>query len=472
MLRNMTEYFCILWGRRNTKKDFLFFYINMDNKKWILQKDKRIDLYKLKEKYKEYLDFKKADDYDEEYKFDFFKNNQINLSKSTNIGKDFKIIRKQAKNLIPRSLRDSLLIHLSIYYENKLKQMFANLYNENKNLFERINKFKNDVYTLLENDNNWKNKELWKIWFWDASFLLALYDYKKYIFINPITPFNNFMKEFELDNELYKIWDAWIRYENWLNLINKILMPELLKTYKNISLLDIQDFVFCSFWWYNNITIEFKKRLNYTKPQTKFILWILIEAQINEITDENWYVEREYLANEFSKVAGWTNQNTSQYFSHDFDESRTWHLFLQKAVSFLPKWANSWAIKTHYKVEELYLDFLFKNLDKLKKWNGLLWINYINNMQQVKLKKKEWKLLDLKKQIILYWPPWTGKTYGIKSIIENHSWEDYNDLKNDWRVEFITFHQSFSYEEFIEWIKPDLDGDGEEISYKIEDGIF
>jgi 5-methylcytosine-specific restriction protein B len=81
-------------------------------------------------------------------------------------------------------------------------------------------------------------------------------------------------------------------------------------------------------------------------------------------------------------------------------------------------------------------------------------------------------LLDSKKQIILYWPPWTGKTYSLKNIIENHSWEKYNDLENDWRVEFITFHQSFSYEEFIEWIKPDLDWDTEEINYKIEDGIF
>jgi len=81
-------------------------------------------------------------------------------------------------------------------------------------------------------------------------------------------------------------------------------------------------------------------------------------------------------------------------------------------------------------------------------------------------------LLNTKKQIILYWPPWTWKTYNIKKIIEKHSRESYSDLKNDWRVEFITFHQSFSYEEFIEWIKPDLSWNSDEISYKIEDGIF
>ena len=81
-------------------------------------------------------------------------------------------------------------------------------------------------------------------------------------------------------------------------------------------------------------------------------------------------------------------------------------------------------------------------------------------------------ILNTKKQIILYWPPWTWKTYSVKGIIESHSWEDFKDLKEQWRVEFITFHQSFSYEEFIEWIKPDLDWDSEEISYKIEDWIL
>ncbi|WP_316807312.1 McrB family protein [Pedobacter agri] len=38
--------------------------------------------------------------------------------------------------------------------------------------------------------------------------------------------------------------------------------------------------------------------------------------------------------------------------------------------------------------------------------------------------------------------------------------------------EFVTFHQSYSYEDFMEGIKPNLEEGSSDISYKIEDGVF
>lgn len=91
---------------------------------------------------------------------------------------------------------------------------------------------------------------------------------------------------------------------------------------------------------------------------------------------------------------------------------------------------------------------------------------------------------------ILYGPPGTGKTYATianaVAIIEGLSLkeleEEYDtrkDLKEkyleylkDGKILFTTFHQSTTYEDFVEGIKPKSDGDSDAISYPVEDGIF
>lgn len=88
--------------------------------------------------------------------------------------------------------------------------------------------------------------------------------------------------------------------------------------------------------------------------------------------------------------------------------------------------------------------------------------------------------------IILYGPPGTGKTYNSaiyavaicdgKSLDELTDYEAvmkrYNELKEENRVTFTTFHQSYGYEEFIEGIKPVMGNESKDVSYTIEDGVF
>lgn len=51
---------------------------------------------------------------------------------------------------------------------------------------------------------------------------------------------------------------------------------------------------------------------------------------------------------------------------------------------------------------------------------------------------------------------------------------DYQNMKDVEikRYTFLTFHQSYSYEDFIEGIKPNVSPDSNEISYNIEEGVF
>lgn len=90
------------------------------------------------------------------------------------------------------------------------------------------------------------------------------------------------------------------------------------------------------------------------------------------------------------------------------------------------------------------------------------------------------------KNLILYGPPGTGKTYKSAiyavAICDGKKLEDladydevmrrYRELKENGRIAFTTFHQSYGYEEFIEGIKPVVDVDTADVSYTIEPGSF
>lgn len=82
---------------------------------------------------------------------------------------------------------------------------------------------------------------------------------------------------------------------------------------------------------------------------------------------------------------------------------------------------------------------------------------------------------------IFYGPPGTGKTYNTilraAQIITNSDIKNYDEALKIFnehlgnRIEFITFHQNYSYEDFIQGLRPDVEKDGS-LSFEKKDGIF
>ena len=86
------------------------------------------------------------------------------------------------------------------------------------------------------------------------------------------------------------------------------------------------------------------------------------------------------------------------------------------------------------------------------------------------------------KNIIYYGPPGTGKTFDLQALLVS----DYTDAEYGERYEFVTFHQSYGYEEFVEGLRPVITKRGKkraadseaasssngEVRYEIKPGAF
>ncbi len=161
---------------------------------------------------------------------------------------------------------------------------------------------------------------------------------------------------------------------------------------------------------------------------------------------------------------------------YKYDESLTEYQKLRKV---------DWKLRGNWKVD---FSLVLKTLTDITKYPSghpdyntyyerLLGIMSQNN----KIEKKEDMNFQFPLNTILYGPPGTGKTYNTvlraAEIIENRKIDSYKVALDIFKanlhdqIEFITFHQNYSYEDFIQGLRPDTEND-KELTFERRDGVF
>ncbi len=108
----------------------------------------------------------------------------------------------------------------------------------------------------------------------------------------------------------------------------------------------------------------------------------------------------------------------------------------------------------------------------------MIWNKYKENKEN---EGKNEESVETPVNLILHGPPGTGKTY--RTIMEavricdgyvekeySEAKKRFEELRKKGRIEFVTFHQSYGYEEFIEGIRAKTENGS--IRYSVEPGIF
>lgn len=182
------------------------------------------------------------------------------------------------------------------------------------------------------------------------------------------------------------------------------------------------------------------------------------------------------LAQDGSKILGIGIVNSN----YEFNKNETEDFAHQREIDWIIENSyinNQEGLRTT--VFQLQDQNLIKNIDKQ--------LENHKNMGLVAFENEKLKELTYPLNQILYGPPGTGKTYKtidlayrITQEIEEDEEISYeqarhwfnSELNNEYdrQLDFITFHQNYSYEDFVMGIRPDIEGEG--LGFKEHKGIF
>lgn len=214
--------------------------------------------------------------------------------------------------------------------------------------------------------------------------------------------------------------------------------------------------------YYNFVIVSKKTRGTYGKNFEGFIVETYINGHLNTETYFNQLLmQRSNIENKL--------QNIELYWEQSPNSNKTFRVYakFEADIEDESKWdmCIDWQINTMIKFLEVFPRYTQQ-------------LNIIDNS------KPERNLEMRMKNIILYGAPGVGKTHNTNKLIslieqgktEKEILDTIKENSNETiilqddlqpRVKFITFHQSFGYEDFIEGFRPNKEG-----NIKIEKGIF
>lgn len=163
---------------------------------------------------------------------------------------------------------------------------------------------------------------------------------------------------------------------------------------------------------------------------------------------------------------------TSDYY---FDDNRTQFKSCRKV---------DWKIKGNWSTDH---DLVLKTLTEISKYKTEVqgFENYgqrlLSQMTTNSISPSTTFNMKHPLNTIFYGPPGTGKTYHTilrsAEIIANRKIENFAEAQAIFqenlgkRIEFITFHQNYSYEDFIQGLRP-IKNTSAQLSFEVKDGIF
>lgn len=241
---------------------------------------------------------------------------------------------------------------------------------------------------------------------------------------------------------------------------------------------------------YSDLVCSFKLKVSFGQGNQAEVPWIAFLGKGQEVSNGIYPVFLYYKAHDYLVLSyGVSETNHPKNNWHEeIIKNGTVSAHMKEKGFTIKRYGSSYVAAVYENVSKVvgspsFDTQLYSDLGKV-----------LQNYQLTLELKKESKDIQIIKPLedipmlnqILFGPPGTGKTYATIGTALNILDEKFLELNRDDRVaqkthfehlrengyiSFVTFHQSFTYEDFVEGLRPSI-GEGKQLEYHVEPGIF